>query len=189
MESIGPNDEAVIGAQIGRTPRGLLGIPVRCSYGYPQVLRVSPVVGRVPFPTLFWLSCPYLSKAIDRLEADGWIGRLERRLANDPRLSAEMDAAHARYIELRAAGLGAGKRGSLANSGMTASLLERGIGGTADRRRLKCLHLHVAHALADANPIGVIVLERIGRTECDIEQAICSALSEGGADRAGRIDR
>ena len=189
MESIGANDERVVSAQIGRPPRGVLGIPVRCSYGYPQVLRVSPLVDGSPFPTLFWLSCPYLSKAIARLEADGWVGRLERRLASDPKLGAEMNAAHVRYIGLRAAELGSGGCRSMASSGMAASLLERGIGGIADRRRLKCLHLHVAHALADANPIGAIVLEMLGERECDVEQGICSALSEGGADRMDRIDR
>jgi hypothetical protein len=189
MESKRPSDEDVIRAQIGRRPRGLRGVPVRCSYGYPQIIRVSPLVDGAPFPTLFWLSCPYLGKAVDRLEADGWVGHLEQRMANDVELGAEMAAAHDRYVALRAAELSSAERIVVESSGMAESLLERGIGGIADRRRLKCLHLHVAHALADANPIGEIVLEMLRERECDVEQGICSALVEGGADRTARIDR
>ena len=49
MESIPLNDRDVIAAQIGRRPRGVVGVPVRCSYGYPQVIRVRPIVEGAPF--------------------------------------------------------------------------------------------------------------------------------------------
>jgi len=187
------NDRDAIAAQIGRPPRGLLGVPVRCSYGYPQVIRVSPLVEGKPFPTLFWLTCPYLTHKIDHLEAVGWIGRLERRMSEDAALRAGMERAHERYVAERAALLSDEERLVAAGGGLGASLLEKGIGGIADRGTLKCLHLHVAHALADAladaNPIGSIVLAMLPATECRSEEGICSALGEGGADRTGRIDR
>jgi hypothetical protein len=176
MESIALNDRTVIAAQIGRRPRGLVDVPVRCSYGYPQVIQVRPLVEGKPFPTLFWLTCPYLAKRVDRLEADGWIGRLERRMAEDEGLRARMGRAHERYIELRTALLTATDRRLIESGGLESDLLGRGIGGIADRRRLKCLHLHVAHGLADENPIGRIVCEMLPATECPPEQVICSAL-------------
>jgi len=71
---------------------------VRCSHGYPQVLRVRPLIDGKPFPTLYWLSCPHLVGDVDRLEADDWIDRLERRMSDDPWLQAVMNEAHRRYI-------------------------------------------------------------------------------------------
>ncbi len=188
MESISLSDRAVIAAQIGRRPRGLIGIPARCSYGYPQVVRVFPIVDGRPFPTLFWLTCPHLVKEVDRLEADGWIGRLERRIAEDERLGAGIERAHERYVEERSAALPDEERRTIESRGLASGLLG-GIGGIADRRRLKCLHLHVAHALAGENPVGGIVLKMLPDTECRPEQVICSALGSGGADRTCRIDR
>jgi hypothetical protein len=176
MESIPLSDRNVIAAQIGRRPRGLVGVPVRCSYGYPQVVRVRPLVAGKPFPTLFWLTCPHLTGEVGRLEADGWIDRLERRMAEDGGLRAAMERAHERYIENRSALLSGEDLQPVDSGGLRASLLEKGIGGIGDRRRLKCLHLHVAHALADENPMGAIVLGMLPAAECCAEQVICSAL-------------
>ena len=189
MESISLTDRNVIAAQIGRRPRGLAGVPVRCSYGFPQVIRVCPLVDGKPFPTLFWLTCPYLAREVDRLEADGWVGRLERRMAEDEELKTGMARAHERYIEKRFTLLSDGERRSIEADRMTAGLLDRGIGGIADRRRLKCLHVHVAHDLADESPIGRSVCAMLPAPECGPEKAICSTLVSGGADRTGRIDR
>ncbi len=189
MERISVSDLDLIAAQIGRRPRGVTGIPIRCSYGYPQVVRVRPLIDGEPFPTLYWLTCPHLCREIDRLEADGWVGRLERRIAADDALGRGMEEAHRRYVEQRAAQLTGDDRRALDERGQSESLLVKGIGGIADRKRLKCLHLHVAHALGDANPIGDLVLEMLPTTECSPEQVICSALLEDGADRDGRIDR
>ena len=64
---------------------------------------------------------------------------------------------------------------SLAAEGTSVGLEGRGIGGIADWDRLKCLHLHAAHALADVNPIGSIVLRTLPSVECPPRQVICSA--------------
>jgi len=176
MESIDLSDRAVIEAQIGRTPRGLVDVSVRCSYGYPQVIRVRPLIKRQPFPTLYWLTCPYLAKRIDRLEAAGWIGRLEQQMAEDGTLRDAMERAHERYIAGRSAMLTDDDRAVVAALGLTSSLMDRGIGGIADRSRLKCLHLHVAHELAETNSVGERVLSMLGVIECAKEKVICSAL-------------
>lgn len=57
-----------------------------------------------------------------------------------------------------------------------ARFLDKGIGGIADFNRIKCLHLHVAHALARENPIGEIALALLSDRACSQNKMICSAL-------------
>src|SRR5690606_26057582 len=52
-------DIAVAEAQLGRPLRGMRRVAHRCALGLPVVLEVDPVLeDGVPFPTLYWLSCP-----------------------------------------------------------------------------------------------------------------------------------
>jgi len=173
MEQLSLKDKKVIAKQIGRTPRGLLGIERRCPYGYPQVVCVHPLVEGKPFPTLFWLTCPFLTKQIDCLEAEGWIKQLEQLLEEDA-LSAGFRKAHRAYITERDRLLSPEDRASLEETGMLKDLLEKGIGGIADFVRVKCLHLHVAHSLARKNPIGERVLDALSEHACPPKQVICS---------------
>jgi len=174
MEPIELADLRIIKTQIGRPPRGVVAIPCRCSYGYPQVVSVYPMIERKPFPTLYWLTCPFLSRAVGRLEASGWVTRLEERIAQDDELRGAFHDAHARYVAERSSLLKDADRWMLNECGFAQSLTERGIGGISDRDRVKCLHLHVAHALADENPIGRIVLDALERIECSENEVICS---------------
>jgi hypothetical protein len=175
MEPLSLKDEKVIAEQLGRVPRGLLGIEQRCTYGYPQVVRVYPLVEGKPFPTLFWLTCPFLAKQIDHLEAEGSIKYLQALLETDSSLAAAFREAHRTYITERNRLLSPEDRATLEETGMLKDLLEKGIGGTADFVRVKCLHLHVAHALARDNPIGHRVLEVLSERACPPKQVICSA--------------
>jgi len=172
------NDRKVVAAQIGRSPRGQFTVPVRCGYGYPQVIRVHPVVQGKPFPTLYWLTCPFLSKEIDHLEAAGWVKRLEARVIEDGELASAMQAAHRRYCLQRDQSLSSDEKAALEANGTMIGLTGRGIGGISDWDRLKCLHLHVAHGLVDENPIGRIVLNMLPAHECAPKQVICSAYYE-----------
>ena len=174
MDLATKRDREVVKAQLGRRPRGVTGIPRRCTYGFPQVVRVHPVVDGVPFPTLYWLTCPFLGKEIDRLEASGWVGRFEEVLHADPSLQRALDQSRAAYIEQRLAQLEEGEKAELASRGMLRALQTRGIGGIAEHDRLKCLHLHVAHALSAADPIGERVLELLEVTECPADRVICT---------------
>ena len=181
MEPLTLDDERIIASQLGRPPRGLLGVTRRCSHGYPQVVQVYPVIDGAPFPTLFWLTCPFLVQAIDRLEADGWVKRMEGLLSQDSCLAHSVEEAHLRYAAERAALLSPEDRALLEGRGMLKGLLEKGIGGTADFRRVKCLHLHAAHALARENPIGARVLGLLERSSCQPGETICQI--PGSRDR------
>ncbi len=142
-----------------------------------------------PFPTLFWLSCPYLVRRISFLEAAGWIGRLQEALAADPALRRRFAEAHRLYIDERARLLSDLDRAEIGRRGWGDALARRGIGGTARMDRIKCLHLHAAHAMVRFNPVGEAVLRAAGTSECPPARVICSALTQGGADLCLRINR
>ncbi len=152
-------DIQLIEKQLGRKPRGLLRVIKRCNGGYPKVILNSPVLDDgTPFPTIFWLTCPFLVKEISRLEGKGWIKHLQTQLAKDSFFKLKLEEAHDDYRQRRA-------------SLMSSQGAERnGIGGASNSEGLKCLHAHYAHYLATGcNPVGELVDEHIGEIgECDI---------------------
>ena len=92
-----PRDLEVVGRQLGRPARGVVAIARHCPYGYPQVTVNHPLHREGEefevFPTLFWLTCPFLVEEVARLESAGWVKRLEARLAEDPELAARYGRA------------------------------------------------------------------------------------------------
>ncbi|MEA3238756.1 MAG: DUF501 domain-containing protein [Candidatus Bipolaricaulota bacterium] len=178
MEPVSLKDTKIIARQLGRPPRGLVAISKRCVHGYPQVVTVYPLLDGKPFPTLYWLTCPFLSRVIASLEADGMIGRLEEEVRRDPNLAARLARAHRSYIEERMRLLSRDDIAFLEENAMLHALLERGIGGIADFTRIKCLHLHVAHALVRENPIGEAVLKSLTQHECPPGEVICALFQE-----------
>ena len=80
-------------------------VETTCPAGHDQVLRCHPLrLGGErfePFPTLFWLVCPQLTYDLSRLEHEGWITRLQERLANDEAFRAEVERDHEVYAQER----------------------------------------------------------------------------------------
>jgi exopolyphosphatase / guanosine-5'-triphosphate,3'-diphosphate pyrophosphatase len=120
----------------------------RCGPAHPLVIQNHPVdAAGDPFPTLYWLTCPAAVRAVSRLEADGWIRRLEQRTKEDAGFGEDLDAAHRSY---------AAERARLAPEAGGWG----GVGGS--RTGLKCLHAHYAHHLAGGpDPVGAWVAERV----------------------------
>jgi hypothetical protein len=168
------HDLATIRRQIGREPKGLLDVEVRCPAGHPLVLKVYPLVRKgakaIPFPTTFWLSCPRVAAKVARLEADGWIPRLETELHEDDARRSAIAAAHRCYAEERWALLTPEDRAWIEAQGWVDSLRDAGIGGIRDERHLKCLHLHHAHQLARSNPIGAYLASHFDLSPCEPEE-------------------
>ncbi|HWL66353.1 MAG TPA: DUF501 domain-containing protein, partial [Actinomycetota bacterium] len=70
----------------------------RCHLGIPMVIESHPVLDDgSPFPTLYWLTCPVLSKSVSTLESDGWMAGVNSRLASDGSLRARVAGAIDRY--------------------------------------------------------------------------------------------
>jgi hypothetical protein len=95
-----------------------------------------------PFPTTYYLTCPHLVAAVSRLEASGGVERWSEKVVSDAGLGRDLDRATAEQARIRTR-LADGRAGS--DSGES---LAWGIGGSRNPRQLKCLHAHVAFALA-----------------------------------------
>jgi hypothetical protein len=133
-------DEAIVARQLGRSPRAFRRVAVRCPFGRPAVTEQEPFDqdGR-PFPTQFYVTCPFLVAAISRLEAAGGVERWSQAAREDDELGASLAEAQRRQRELRPE-------------------LDAGIGGSTRPGSLKCLHAHAAFALAEP---GYALGERI----------------------------
>jgi uncharacterized protein len=153
---ISPEDEAVVAAQLGRTPRGVRGVAHRCQCGQPDVVETAPrLPDGTPFPTLYYLTCPRASGAISGLEAAGLMREMTARLAADDKLRDDYQQAHAGYLARRDAAAAADGIEPLPPGTQSA-------GGMPER--VKCLHALVAHELAvpGENPLGREALEAAG---------------------------
>jgi hypothetical protein len=124
------DDRAVVEQQLGRAPRAFLRVARRCPYGKPAVTEQAAFdENGEPFPTTYYVTCPYLVAALSRLEAAGGVERWTRAAEDNPALAASLAAAHAEQRAVRPE-------------------LPGGIGGATRTGSLKCLHAHAAFALA-----------------------------------------
>ncbi|MEM1353684.1 MAG: DUF501 domain-containing protein [Planctomycetota bacterium] len=160
--AISPRDRAYISQQIGREPDGVTAVAARDALGRPAVITNHPIhwLGQqpVPFPTLYWLIDPVLSKVISDLERRGGVGRIEALLAQDPALKHHAHDDHQRYAQRRWAMLSQDEQQLAIDHGFAESLRRKGIGGTANLDAVKCLHMHAAYHLAQ------IAIDRSGTT-------------------------
>ena len=96
----------------------------------PAVTEQAPFdASGSPFPTQFYVTCPFLVAAISRLEAAGGVERWTRAAEDDAVLARSLDDANAEQRRIRPE-------------------LDAGIGGSTRTGSLKCLHAHAAFALA-----------------------------------------
>jgi hypothetical protein len=136
-------DRALVARQLGREPRTLRGVAVRCPFGAPAVTEQSAYgPDGEPFPTTYYLTCRHLVAAVSRLEAAGGVERWSDAARIDPALAASLAAGDEEQRRLRSE-LADGTSGS--DGGAS---LDYGIGGSRRSGSLKCLHAHAAFALA-----------------------------------------
>ena len=152
------DDRAVVARQLGREPRAFRRVVVRCPFGRPAVTEQQPYDGRgEPFPTTYWLTCPHAVAAVARLEAAGGVERWTSAAASDPALAQSVREAHEEQRRLRAELAGPATR---VDDGASLGL---GVGGAGREGGLKCLHAHVAWALARGPyALGEAVLAEVG---------------------------
>ena len=148
---------ARVTALLGREPRGLRAIAVSEVGGEPVVIRVASVVDRRPFPTLYWLVGARLSLQLDRLEAAGWIARLQAEVDASANLRGRMVEDHKLHKAQRTRFMTPEDLQLLDDTGMDAAVCERGIGGIAHPDRVRCLHTWYAAHLVNSNSIGELI--------------------------------
>ena len=150
------DDRAVVAAQLGREPRAFRRVVVRCPFGRPAVTEQAPYTPEgEPFPTTYWLTCRHLVAAVSRLEAAGGVERWSAEVEADGALRSDLERAsdEQRTIRRELAD-GEGPDGGAA--------LELGIGGSRNPGALKCLHAHVAFALARPGyRLGEAILDEV----------------------------
>jgi uncharacterized protein len=146
-------DRAIVARQLGREPRAFGRVVVRCPFGRPAVTEQKPYgADGEPFPTTYYVTCRHLVAAISRLEAAGGVERWTHRAVEDPDLAASRARADDDQRALRRE-LAQGETGR--DDGAS---LDLGVGGAGRHGSLKCLHAHVAFALARP---GYVLGERI----------------------------
>jgi hypothetical protein len=136
-------DRAAVARQLGREPRTLRRVAVRCPFGAPAVTEQTPYGADCePFPTTYYLTCRHLVAAVSRLEAAGGVERWSHATRSEPVLAASLAAGDEEQRRLRRelAGEATGSDGGAS--------LGYGIGGSRRGGSLKCLHAHAAFALA-----------------------------------------
>ena len=145
------SERALVEAQLGRPLRGHWRVARRCHLGVPMAVETGPrLEDGTPFPTLFWLTCPLLIKRASHLESNGYMRVLTDRLGRDEQSQGRQRDAVYRYSARRDA-----------HEVIDATQP----GGGPDR--IKCLHAHLAHELADGpNPVGSATLAQTGWPDC-----------------------
>ena len=144
MTGVSAEDLASVAEQLGREPRGVVGVAARCVCGRPTVVRTAPrLPDGTPFPTTFYLTHPRAVAAVSTLEAGGLMREMSDRLEHDPELAAGHRRAHEHYLAARAELGEVPEIDGISAGGMPA--------------RVKCLHVLVGHALAagpGVSPLG-----------------------------------
>jgi hypothetical protein len=150
------SDAEAVRALLGRESLTDHRVAVRCPHGRPAVLENLPRDRRGrPFPTRNWLACRALASSVSRLEAAGGV----RMLEDDPAMAEPLARAQRRHAELH-------------DGHLTA--------GSSDPARVKCLHAHLAFALAEGGgPVAEWILERSGAAWPDV----CCVEGASGAAR------
>lgn len=120
----------------------------------------TPISLGAPFPTLYWLTCPDISRAISDLERRGYVSAMEDNLNSHSESSARFLACHEHYAQERWTFLSQEDRSSLevddaSVQRMRDMLQLSGVAGTNHTAQLqpdgtfvasvKCLHAHYAH--------------------------------------------
>ena len=135
----------------------MLGTARRCRYGCPYVVVCSPLSGLTPFPTSFWLTCPWLCHFIGSVESDGGVGQLERWLETHKRAWGKWDSYYHFDFDHRLAKMALLSPNRLYllrrfRPKVFDRLCRNGTGGTrhdpGSPIRVKCIHLQTASWLA-----------------------------------------
>lgn len=193
------NEADMVRKQLGYLPTNYLGVSGwKSNREEPVAIKTYPLNGGAkrrqnkagvegqavnsPFPTLYWLTCPEISKAVANLERRGFLQIFEQNLQENPELSQRLCRCHEEYAQQRWETLTEEDR--LLLSTETPSLIRMrnmmkhsGISGTNftmfddseqdDARNMpsiKCLHAHYAHyrstmgsLSSSLNPVGEMI--------------------------------
>ncbi len=148
---------ALIEQQLGRKPRGLVGIAWQTGAGVPAVLQMRSLVDDQPFPTLYWLSSKDLYQAIAEIETGGEVKRIEQEIETDAELREQHLGDQQRYVKLRWEYMAEEDRQRIEELGFTDLYNSYGIGGIRHWDKVRCLHMQYAYHLGTLDQGGTAV--------------------------------
>ncbi len=158
LEKQEERNREILKFQLGRkTLHPIVKIVRRCKRGFPQVILNLPTKdGKVWFPTIFWLTCPYLHHILSEIENMGMIKKIEMLIENSVWFRREFLKDQRICME---------KREELFSflkiwDPYGRFFFKRGIGGVTNYQKVKCLHLHYAFFLAmDRGVVGELIMK------------------------------
>ena len=195
-------------SQLGYIPTNFISVSARKSDGQePISIRTYPLNGGAkrrqsksevpgqavnsPFPTLYWLTCPEISKAIADLEGRGYMNEIEAAIRESSELTERLIQCHIHYAEERWNSLSQKDQELLSTPDspsierMRIMMRDSGVSGTnftmytqgetANLPSIKCLHAHYAHFASTKekmelpNPVGVMVHEALKKGYPELE--------------------
>ncbi|KAL7499864.1 hypothetical protein ACHAWT_007884 [Skeletonema menzelii] len=90
-------------AAIDTSSKGI-GRPIAIQ-SYPLLAQIvnkeQDKYNKTPFPTLYWLTCPHVSKAISEIERNGYVRKFQARLEDDASLAKKWWQCHEEYATER----------------------------------------------------------------------------------------
>ena len=139
---------------------------VRCRHGGIQVLVCRPFSCRLrPFPTTFWLTCPYLVRRAGMIESQGGVRELEEYMTRNNMLHEWMEYnLQPQAVRLGLMGKFSRRYMSRYHSRIFRSVMHSGIGGMklGENITVKCLHLQTAAYIALGRHPGSEWLKSVG---------------------------
>lgn len=154
------DDLRVMHRQLGRDMRGVVSVARRCGCGRPAVVRTAPrLEDGTPFPTSLYLTLPWLTLELSRLESTGLMAELSDRLTADEELSAGYRRAHERYLARRA------------EIGEAEEVRHVSAGGMPTR--VKCLHALAGQALAEGPGVNPVADEVLASLDGVLPDLVC----------------
>ncbi len=172
FDALLPGDLPVLKRQSGSRffdPTIVAAVSRRCRHGFPQVTACCPLRDGRPFPTIFWLTCPFLSRAIDTLESSGGVREMGEVIScgkEEEWLLFNRVHSLARVFLL---GPEMAKRLMEEDPPAWDALVSTGAGGIRPKKdvSVKCLHLQAASMIGLGwHPAGDWLMERLGEMEC-----------------------
>ena len=178
-------EKRVLKKQLGREPRNIVEIPVKCKAGFPQVITTAPILEDSIFPTTFWLTCPELNYRIAQLEDQGYVTKIKEEIDSSIDLKKKLMEAHQDYADYRVSLMTEKELTELKekNEGQHKVIKESGVGGIIDYEGIKCLHTHYAHYLVRGNnPVGLLVQELLNAEYDELNSEECKQKCELGVE-------
>ncbi len=160
------------------------GVVYYCQWGAPQVLLCRPMVKKRPFPTSFWLTCPYLIQKCGELESQQGVKALEEYLQKRVSLH-DWILYHVLHMNIRMSLFPPAQRMYLQKRrpSLWKALRRGGVGGIQDKNsfKVKCLHLHVASWLTlRTHPAGEWLHQNLQQVSCPVPECYPCFIKGGG---------